>query len=286
VLIRGVEAPSPGFVIVRYGHPAVATDFDPAVLIIRRDHVIVGMPDGEIRELDPAARTQTIVYPRPAAPIAVSSLGEAGGWRSARWANGRVWRRGPGGRDEVGELAPGERVGPVLIQSPAGRVCVNAENRIECWNPDGARTIAARMEHAIMHAEPITDDLVMLKLADNGIYTLDLASGEVRSAAALGEVRSSLAAEAGLAVINRSRRSVSVIDLLARTSWPLMTGHQTGAAYAVITSDGELAALTISNAELLIWKIGLPDGPWATAAWVDSLTNATAEQGPTKLGWR
>jgi hypothetical protein len=288
VLLEDGHPTARGFLIARYGERPGRVDIAASVIAVHDGVILAGTADGEVIEIDPAAHTRTpLVARRPAAaPVKVTSLGALGAWRAARWADGRVWRRGPDGREATGVLAAGAKAETLLLVTSAGRACATAGPRIECWNTDGSSATVATMSFDIDWAELPADDHAIVALADRGVYRIDLATGAATSIAASGGSSPSLARAPGLAVVRRADNRISVIDMEANAAWPLSASFFGGTSFAQITSDGALVSVIARMERLLTWRLELPQTPEATARWLDQITNATAEQGTMKLGWR
>jgi hypothetical protein len=132
------------------------------------------------------------------------------------------------------------------------------------------------------------DQHVLVTLVDGAVYRVELATGKATSIATSGSISPTIARDpgVGLGVMTRADRRVIGIDLASNTTWPLFSGMRSGTSAARITGDGQQILLVANNQHLLTWRVRLPQTPAETARWIDEITNATDEQGTTKLGWR
>src|SRR5262249_7227588 len=161
----------------------------------------------------PVSRSTTVLAERPGRTV--TSLGRNGSWRAARWSDGVVWRRDPGGREELGTLLPGPLSLPVLMQQPNGRVCTGAGTRIAGWDPGGTSSLLTTLPNDIVSIEQLTDELAVVTLADRGIYRIDLTAGKATSIGAAGGLIPSMARGPGLTAATRTDNGVMIIDLAA-----------------------------------------------------------------------
>lgn len=284
VLTHDVSARRGGFLLARPGQPAVPVELDASALAIAGGRITLGTPGGEVLALDPATRQTTPLAARPGQ--GVTELGAGGGWLSARWADGAVWRRGPDGREARGTLGAGPSKVSLLLQLLDGRACTCAGRRLVCWNADGSITALPELPFEIQRADLLAAGRAIVTLADGGVYRIDLATGAATSIAAAGGISPALAHGPELGVANRADNKLVVIDLAANATWPLVGGFRGGKTSARISSDGEIIAIVAGMRSLLTWRLRLPPTPEATARWLDELTNATLEHGTTKVGWR
>ena len=89
---------------------------------------------------------------------------------------------------------------------------------------------------------------------------------------------------AELAVISPYHSRPIILDTIANVSWQLAGPDRR--VPAVITGNGHLAAALDGARALHIWDLSyLPDGPAATARWLDTLTNATTTNGSIGVTW-
>jgi hypothetical protein len=85
-------------------------------------------------------------------------------------------------------------------------------------------------------------------------------------------------------VYETSQNTPEILDLLVGTHWPLVRRGSRDLMYAMISDDGS-QVVALDKSTLVAWKLDLPFGAAATKAWLDELTNATAELGPTTVTW-
>jgi hypothetical protein len=80
---------------------------------------------------------------------------------------------------------------------------------------------------------------------------------------------------------------VEVFDLVTKLAWPLAVPSKGQAPYSFveIAPDGS-RVLAMTASSLLVWTLDLPTSPDATRAWLDKLTNATADSPNEPLTWR
>ena len=95
-------------------------------------------------------------------------------WRSARWSDGVLWRRGPDGREELATPFTGPAPLSLLIQQASGRVCIGVQARLACWNPDGSSTSIATFPADVVGIDLMGDDVAIVALADRGLYRVAL----------------------------------------------------------------------------------------------------------------
>jgi hypothetical protein len=81
---------------------------------------------------------------------------------------------------------------------------------------------------------------------------------------------------------------VEVIDPVAGWRWPLASpqkGMQQPFSYVAISPDGS-RVLGLTQQAIVVWTLALPKTAEDTQAWLDKLTNATADSPTGPLGWR
>jgi hypothetical protein len=80
---------------------------------------------------------------------------------------------------------------------------------------------------------------------------------------------------------------VEVFDPVTKLAWPLAVPSKGQAPYSFveIAPDGS-RVLAMTASSLLVWTLDLPTSPDATRAWLDKLTNATADSPNEPLTWR
>jgi hypothetical protein len=275
----------PGFVVVKYGQPIIEVETEASALQVADGRITVGTPEGEVLDFDPVRLETRPLTARPGR--AVTAVGGNGRWRAARWSDGTLWRRGPDGREELTTSFAGPAPFPLLFQQASGRVCIGVGARLECWNPDGSSTSVATFPADVAAIQLMGNEAAIVALADRGLYRVDLLKpGEPTSLGPSGGMSPILAGGPGMAVALGADNKVSVVDLVVNASWPLINGVRGANLGVRITPDGDTVSVLASNEYLLTWRLGLPQGPAATARWLDELTNATSEHGTAKLSWR
>ena len=215
----------------------------------------------------------------------LESLAWSHGWYAASYVDGLVWRRNARtGREETLRVAaPKLSRQWALRLHPDGRLYFPVDNKLMCWRADGVL-----VEHVAL-PEPITntysdDDHMIMITKDGGGYVTHFAKpGVAHSAIPAGAKRISISA-VGLALFETAASTPEVVDLIAPGRWPVVRRGQTRVKFPTISEDGK-RVMALSGTELVEWPIDVPQDADATAAWLDQLTNATAELGPTTLTW-
>jgi WD40 repeat protein len=259
-LVAGLGQPQP-----LDGEVTAATFVDNTRLVIAGD--------GGIRLEDQQTRGKLALYAHTAAARSVVSSGD---WVAAAFEDGIIWRK----RLSDGEASELKLPATKLAVDRDGTVLITNGGELRVWRPSGNVDVIAK------GLRPITElDAAGLVLTDDAnAYQLDLraASPTVAQPTVHGGVLGG-----GLVAGLSASGGVEVYDPATKLSWPLAipTKGQAPYSFVEIAPDGSHVLATTSQS-LLVWTLDLPSSAEATRAWLDKLTNATADSPSEPLTWR
>jgi hypothetical protein len=120
---------------------------------------------------------------------------------------------------------------------------------------------------------------------DGASYVVDTATpGRITATTAAATGRLSVSTR-GLAMFQSSSLALTLLDIEDGEHWPVLLGVRR-ILHPTLSQDGTKILGLDALGTLLAWSIDVPDGSEATRAWLDRLTNATTELGPTTVTWQ
>lgn len=237
--------------------------------------------DGGVRLEDQQKHTKLALYAHSAAARALVSVPNNGGWVAAAFEDGVVWRK------HLRDGAASE------LKSSASRIALGADGtvfigdagEVRAWRPDGRVDTLAKGLKTVTEVALLDTSLLVLT-DDANAYELDIKLPSAPVAQPI--VHSAVYAPRGGLVAGLSPTGgVEVFDPATKQGWPLTipTKGQAPYSFVEIAPDGtRVLAMTAST--LLVWTLDLPASAEATRAWLDKLTNATADSPSEPLTWR
>jgi WD40 repeat protein len=275
-----------GRIVAPVGDPVeLDADIDRAEFVDEH-HLVLATSQGAVLVAEPSQpRGARSLVKRDAQVVALAASAADGGWIAAAFADHALWRAQLDGKAEALQqlrLPPG-KAGLALGRD--GEVVVASGPELRVWRADGTLDTLWTAPHSI-HELAYIDALHVLAIASDGKATI-VDTREPNHVQAINvEIASpTLAGDASLAAMVTSSGTLELADPLASEHWQLaprgrgMTGVQ-------LSPDGK-RVIAIAGDHLLAWTPALPDGVDATTRWLDALTNAAIDRGPTAaLGWK
>lgn len=262
-----------------------------ALLIPERKLLLV-TPTGDILSSDLQGKNRVLLGSHAAAPI-FSRWIES--WVVVQFGDGFVWRRNletnVSSTLELGTkaVAPSpRRLDPLAIPMQVaadGRVFAARGNEVVCWHVDGRLVHHATLPRTPLLLSGIGNDLALALTDDLAAYLVDYAHADkvvsVLPAGAGTQIRVSTNTQ--LALVPGAPGTVDVIDVVTGIRWPLGAARQTETA--MVSRDGSHIVQMLGQEHLGIWTLQLPTKAEDVAGWLDGITNATAELGPSSVTW-
>ncbi len=276
------RTPSAAFMIEGISH---------ALLIPDRKLLLV-TPAGDILSSDLEGKHRELLGSHATAPVFARWVGS---WVVVQFADGFVWRRNLVTR-ETSTLSLGASV---VVPSPRrldveeipmqvatdGRVFAVRGDEVLLWNLDGRLVHHAKLPKNVLNLFGIGDDLALAITEDRAAYRFDFAHVDaltsILGAGFASQIEASSDSQLGL--VPGALDGVDVIDLATGIRWPLGTTVQ--AQTAAITGDGAHVVQMLKNETLGVWNLRLPTKREDVAGWLDGITNATADLGPSSVTW-
>jgi hypothetical protein len=245
--------------------------------------MLLATEDGRQVLLDPEARVRT---PLAAIPGAVHSLGTNGSWVAAHFTDGRLWRANvTSGTQHTTKAQPPLKGAHFVPLDDRGRAFFADGDRLMRWNLDGTVTAHVTIPTTITTLGRSSRN-ILVQARDGSGYVVDPETPDTLSAGLAGGNTTTLHfGLTGLAVLAVPHRGPRLLDIEVARSWPIFhRGSRWRYMHHHLSHDGRWLTALQSN-RLVEWPIDIPETADATRAWLDRLTNATAELGPATLSW-
>ncbi len=260
------------------GEPVDLGDLDHAAFLDDR-RLVLATPDGAIQL---ARQAPLVQRGQPIVTLAVTA--SDGGWIAAAFADHTLWRTNLEAKAATTLAVAATPARDALTLGPDGDVVFGAGNELRIWHADGTSAAVATFAKSIATIAYIDHAHVLVITSDGTAAVASTAHpGEV-DPLAMPILSPSLGAD-GLLVAQTAGGVLEAIDPAAKERWPLAAPHgQQGSAQ--LSPDGR-RVLAITASGVLVWPLALPRDPDATSHWIDTLTNAVSDHGPTApLDWR
>ncbi len=253
-----------------------------AAAFVDNHRYVLARPTGLVLE-DQQLHTKSslVAHDAPARKV----LANEAGWILAVFADGYVWRK---------NLASGATAEQKLAAQPLPRIALAADGtallgvggEVRAWRSDGGLDVLLTGKTQVAALALVAPNRALAVTDDGNGYVTDLRPGSAMPPIEITR-DPAIALDGSLVAGHTSVGGVQVIDPLAGWSWRLATPQKGQSPYGsiAIAPDGS-RVMAISDGNLLVWTLDLPRGPDATAAWLDKLTNATADRPMGPLGWK
>ncbi len=155
------------------------------------------------------------------------------------------------------------------------------------WDAAGKVTTIATLPARVMSVSPLDAGTKLLIGATDGAAYLVPADGSAPPVAVIpsGTEDIGTSLSRGIAAFPTSR-GIDLVDMASGARWPFIPGDRQLRAQSVrISRDGKKIAATIDGT-LIVLDLELPMTAAETRAWLDQLTNASADLGASALTWR
>ncbi len=267
----------------RGGRPPITLD-GPAqyALLLPGSRVLVASPSGQITLTDLETGTAGVLGEHASPPVYV---GWAATWATVLFDDGFIWRRDVAGQvSSTLSLGRDRRGGLAVELLPNGNMVIADGSAIGLWYADGRRVHRATLPTPIAAVQAISDQLVLVTTEDRAGYRVDLENqDDVISVLPPGTTVSSVSARAQLALV-QSAGQTDVVDLAGGMRWRL--GPSRRAESTSLSQDASRIVQMLAQDRLGVSSLRLPDRAAEVPAWLETITNATADHGPASVTWR
>jgi hypothetical protein len=196
-----------------------------------------------------------------------------------------VWRTGLEPHTEASLELKAAPVRGSLALGDSGELVIGAGNELRAWLPDGSSVVlwtAPRAIHTVAFVDPLR---VLAVLADGKAALVDTREPNRIEVLPMEVPAPALAADGRLGASLTSSGTLELVDPLVAEHWTFAPRGKT-LVNVQLSPDGR-HAIAMSGSSLLGWTTALPDGSDATGHWLDALTNASVDHGPTAaLDWK
>ncbi|HEY0193851.1 MAG TPA: hypothetical protein VGC42_22195, partial [Kofleriaceae bacterium] len=300
VAIRAPGAEAPTFAVIDDQHhlhlavPGKPVEDLPGELdfagFATPDKLVIATLDGQLFVHDLTTHRRT-----PLTDQAPKLLGVAWGrgqhpWIAAALADGSLWRKnlatGAGG--QAAHVPRHDRPTPEdgkLLVAANGDVVFLHDADVHVWRADGRVERLARTPRPLLDLAEAGPDRIVVFAADHAVFTLERATADRVTAAfpPLPSLDLSMSPDTGLFVV-ADQGAILIADPLARQQWTLAAKSREPFRDPQVSPDGRRVQARTTKG-LLVWSLELPDGPDATARWLDDMTNAVGDTDPKAIGW-
>ena len=279
VLILGDEERA---YLLRKGHPAELIRDHVHNVALDGDLAMLAVGEGGLLLYDTTTKNFSTLIDKG---VEVDAIGWAGHWLAATLVDGTLWRqdRRTGAQQHVKLSVPAPA--STFRMTDDGAMYVPVGNKIVCWRPDQRIVDHATLPGPIQLLTRAADSLIV-ETQDGAGYLVDLERPEHIVGQFPPGTRSLATANgSNLIATNGEDGTVTMIDVQSGERWPMMAPFRSPITAFDMTSDGARMGGLI-NSTLWVWPLSLPETADATAAWLDQMTNATAELGASILTWQ
>jgi hypothetical protein len=247
------------------------------------DDLLLADEDGTVRHFDLRTNRQTTLVARKAKLLDIAWSRTTPAWIAVAFDDGTLWRKNLATGADATSSTPVRPTTRLLLLGD-GTVLFGESRALRAWRPDG--TLAAHAELARpISALGIAGTGPAIALTGEGstyLVALD-APNRVTEVEAVGGTSAAMSADTGV-YVTASRGGLDVIDPIVRHRWTLARAATRAYRDAQISADGR-RVLAITSRGLLVWSWPRPQGPEATAAWLDSMTDAVIDA-TGRLAWQ
>ncbi len=261
-------------------------------LLIPDRKLLLVTPAGDILVSDLQGKNRVLVGSHAAAPVYTRWIES---WVVVQFGDGFVWRHNLKTNVSSTLELKTASLGPsshrldqleIPMQIAAdGRVFAARGTEVLCWNVDGRLVHHATLPRTPVTLSGIGNDLALALTDDHAAYLLDYAHADkvvsVLAAGTGADIRVSTNTQ--LALVPGVSGKLEVIDVVTGIRWPLGASRQ--AETAAVSRDGSRIVQMIGQEQLGIWTLQLPTKAEDVAGWLDGITNATSELGPSSVTW-
>ncbi len=266
------------------GDPAPITLDTPTAiaLMLPESRVLAANAAGQIVVTDLATRTVSVLAEHASEPV---YIGWAATWAMVQFADGFIWRRDFAGGISSTLSLGSDRTGELAVElMNDGRMVIYDGAEISIWFADGRRIHQATLPAPVASVHSISAELALVITVDQAGYAVDLARQDhVVSVLPAGTRLMSVAAKAQL-VLAPGPDQADVVDLATGMRWPLGAGVRSDTAQ--LSRDASRVVQQLARDRLGVWQLQLPEQASEVPAWLETITNATAEHGPASVSWR
>ncbi|HEX4421750.1 MAG TPA: serine/threonine-protein kinase [Kofleriaceae bacterium] len=262
------------------------------------DQLVLATRDGELYLHDVEHDTRVpLVVPR------AKLLGLAWGrghhpWIAAAFADGTLWRKNLV-TGVTATIARAPQLDPAHLIEPDGKLLVDADGSVmflhdtgvHVWRADGSLARLARTPKPLDDLGEAGPAHVVAFAADHSVYTIERDATDERDATArivepfpgIDAPGAAMSPDTGFFVYGE-QGAIRFADPLARQLWTLAAAGDDPFLDPQISPDGR-RVLARTAKGVLVWSLDLPDGPDATARWLDAMTNAEGDTDPKAIRW-
>ena len=239
-------------------------------------------PDGgtQLELLEITAKRRTVLVQRAAKLLSMSWNHASPPSVAASFDDGVLWRAELTSA-KAGTLELGKRLASPIQIADDGTVWFAVDTELRAWREGGAERVAT-VPKAIVNLGILTERAVAFT-DDGSSYVVEL--GHVDQIAPLFPLnkRAAMAAQTGLIITTRGA-FLDGIDPLVHARWTIASANNATFDQPEVSRDGA-RVLALLDGKVIVWNLDLPATPAATAAWLDTMTNAY-DKGTSELGWR
>ena len=233
-----------------------------------------------IELLDVATKQRTLLVERAAKLVSMSWNLAAQPSVAVGFEDGFLWRAQLAtGKAETLEL--GKRLASAIQIADDGTVWFAVDTELRAWRVGGAERVAS-VPKPITNLGIVADRAVVFT-DDGSSYVVELAQRDRYAPLFPLSQRTAMAAQTGLIVTTRGA-ALDAIDPLVHARWTIASANNATFQQPEVARDGK-RVLALTHGDLIVWTLDLPATPAATAAWLDTMTNAY-DKGARELGWR
>jgi hypothetical protein len=267
------------------GQPQAIEGEVTAASFVDNTRLVVG-GDGGLRLEDQLSRTKLALFAHDKAARSIVTTAADGGWVAATFEDGLVWRKHL--TDGATTQLPVDAQSPIRIAlGDDGTALLGIGGDLRAWRTDGKLDVLATGLKAVRHVSFIAPTSALAITDDAMAHQIDTRTHEVLAPPQQVGQSASHAQTGGLVAGLSPLGGVEVYDPLAHWTWSLVTPQKGQSPFSFVqVSPDSRRILAMSSQSLLVWTLDLPQTAEATAAWLDRLTNATAEGPSEPLGWR
>jgi hypothetical protein len=214
-------------------------------------------------------------------------------WIAAAFADGTLWRKNLAtGASSTVARAP--RIDPghptvrdsKLVVSADGAVVFLHDKSVHAWSASGQLSRLATAPKPLDDLGEAGTAALVAFASDSTMYSVGRQPPHVLAEAlpAIDATSAAMSPDTGL-LVALEHGAIDVLDPLVHQRWTL--AQPTGVTFdnLAISADGR-RILANTPKGLVTWSIALPATAAATAAWLETMTNAVDDRSPGGLGWR
>jgi hypothetical protein len=237
--------------------------------------------DGSITGYD---EDRTVRY-RHKAPGHMLVIAWGGDWFGGTIEGGKLWRWNIRTNEE-NILDAHLAVPPRSIRLLANaRMFVPVDDAVWRWEADGTFhsyvTLPSRVENLISN-----HNILLAQIGTGAGYRIGLDEPTATSVFPDGTTKLHMSDDVNLGVMELSNSVTEIVDLEVGRQWPLLNRDAfMPIQYPSLSADGT-ALIGLVAGSAYLWRLTLPADAEATRRWLDELTNAIADMGPTTVTWR